>query len=214
MKILSHRGYWKTIQEKNSLVAFERSFELGFGTETDVRDHRGALVISHDIPRGGEMLFDDFLDLASQYSSKSDPLTIALNVKADGLSAKIAEALANYEQLDCFVFDMSVPDMRAYFSAGVQAFTRMSEVEVTPIWVSSAAGVWLDSFETDWYRSEDIISILGLDKRVCIVSPELHGRPNLSLWTEIKFLSNEARLMLCTDSPEEALSFMENLHNE
>ena len=39
MMILSHRGYWK---EKNLPIAFERSFSLGFGTETD---YKGELVI-------------------------------------------------------------------------------------------------------------------------------------------------------------------------
>lgn len=35
MIILSHRGYWKETHEKNLPIAFERSFSLGFGTETD-----------------------------------------------------------------------------------------------------------------------------------------------------------------------------------
>ena len=50
MKILSHRGFWREVAEKNKLVAFDYSFSLGFGTETDVRDFGGELVISHDIP--------------------------------------------------------------------------------------------------------------------------------------------------------------------
>ena len=49
MIILSHRGYWKDVNEKNQQVSFERSFSLGFGTETDIRDYKGELVISHDI---------------------------------------------------------------------------------------------------------------------------------------------------------------------
>ena len=61
MKILSHRGYWKAPIEKNTREAFVRSFALGFGTETDIRDYMGELVISHDIPRGGEINFDAFL---------------------------------------------------------------------------------------------------------------------------------------------------------
>lgn len=49
MIVLSHRGYWKNSLEKNKFVAFERSFSMGFGTETDIRDFNGELVISHDI---------------------------------------------------------------------------------------------------------------------------------------------------------------------
>ncbi len=38
MIILSHRGYWKEVSEKNKPIAFERSFSLGLGTETYIRD--------------------------------------------------------------------------------------------------------------------------------------------------------------------------------
>ncbi len=38
MQILSHRGYWKSIKEKNSFIAFERSFLAMHGVETDLRD--------------------------------------------------------------------------------------------------------------------------------------------------------------------------------
>lgn len=41
MQILSHRGYWKNIEEKNSLRSFERSFMNLYGLETDLRDRGG-----------------------------------------------------------------------------------------------------------------------------------------------------------------------------
>ena len=41
--ILSHRGYWLQTEEKNSRKAFERSFFMGFGTETDIRYDLSAL---------------------------------------------------------------------------------------------------------------------------------------------------------------------------
>jgi len=41
MLVISHRGYWKELAEKNRPIAFERSFALGFGTETDIRDYKG-----------------------------------------------------------------------------------------------------------------------------------------------------------------------------
>ena len=63
MLILSHRGYWISPIEKNKDVAFNRSFSLGFGTETDVRDCAGKLVISHDMPDGNEKTLEEFLKL-------------------------------------------------------------------------------------------------------------------------------------------------------
>ena len=63
MIILSHRGYWLNMSEKNTETAFRRSFAAGIGTETDVRDCARQLVISHDMPDGTELGFREFLSL-------------------------------------------------------------------------------------------------------------------------------------------------------
>jgi len=209
MKILSHRGYWKTEEEKNKNVAFVRSFAQGFGTETDVRDFNGRLVISHDIATGTEICFDDFLKLANSHNS-SEPMTLALNVKSDGLASLLHQAIINNSSLDCFVFDMSIPDMRGYLNKDIPVFTRMSEVEQKPAWLDQCVGVWLDSFESEWFDNSLILDLLNQRKRVCIVSPELHKRSHLGFWKRIKPLASEPRLMLCTDHPERAQEFFQN----
>jgi glycerophosphoryl diester phosphodiesterase len=115
MHILSHRGYWQTAAEKNTETAFHRSFSLGFGTETDVRDALGELVISHDPPIGGEMKFSYFLEIYNGYKQRhSQPLPLALNVKADGLQSRLKLLLEQYEITNYFMFDMSVPDAKLY----------------------------------------------------------------------------------------------------
>lgn len=63
MIILSHRGYWLKESEKNSIAAFKRSFSMGFGTETDVRDRDGQLVISHDSANRQCVTLDTFFQL-------------------------------------------------------------------------------------------------------------------------------------------------------
>lgn len=208
MKVLSHRGYWKTAEEKNAAVAFERSFLLGYGTETDIRDCRGELLISHDMPAGTEISCEAFLAMANGgRTTDGYPLTVALNIKADGLAQALRKQLDLCPGLDAFVFDMSVPDMRSYFDAGVPVFTRMSEVEQHPAWLDQSAGVWLDGFVTEWYELSVIERLLGQGKRVCIVSPELHRRSHELLWERIKPLSGEKGLILCTDLPEDASRF-------
>lgn len=203
MRILSHRGYWKKENEKNTRAAFVRSFELGFGTETDVRDCQGRLVVSHDVPEGGEMLFEDLLSLATK---SGNSLTLALNVKADGLAAAVQKALSAYPQLNYFVFDMSIPDMRSYLAAGMPVYTRMSEVE-RPTWLDQAVGVWLDAFDDEWYDSQQISEMLTGGKNVCVVSSELHGRPHDNLWAMLKKFVQQDNLLLCTDFPEEAACY-------
>ncbi len=207
MKIMSHRGYWKAPAEKNREAAFVRSFGLGYGTETDVRDANGRLLISHDMPSGQEIPLERVLALAHA----ADPsMTLALNIKADGLADALGHALHAYPTLDAFVFDMAVPDMRAYLRLGIPVFTRMSEVEAQPAWLEQADGVWLDAFHSVWYQNGLIADLLGSGKRVCVVSNELHGRPHLPQWAQLKAFGRSGQLLLCTDFPEEATLCFEN----
>lgn len=204
MEIISHRGYWQDLRERNTKVAFERSFDLGFGTETDVRDLGGELVISHDMPQGNgaEMTLDDLLTIMAGRN-----LPLAINVKADGLAQAIAKKFAEHDHNNWFAFDMSVPDMRSYLSAGVPAYTRQSEFEVFPCFLNESAGVWLDSFGPEWYCRDDIEVLLNLDKRVCVVSSELHKREHMPLWEMLLESKGASNLMLCTDIPEHASKF-------
>jgi hypothetical protein len=199
VKVLSHRGHWLTAAEKNGETAFRRSFDGGWGTETDVRDCAGRLVISHDMPGGGEMGLDDFLAL---HAGRDLPL--AVNVKADGLAQPLQDAMRRHRVPDWFAFDMSVPDMRAHLRIGSPVFTRLSEVERRPVWLEQACGVWLDGFEGTWFGATDIRDLLRAGKRVCVVSPELHGRDPGPTWQALRPLAAEAALMLCTDRPPEA----------
>lgn len=198
MKIISHRGYWVGEQEKNSTTAFDRALSAGFGIETDIRDCCGKLVISHDIPMGGEQEFEDFLAQASKTKSTS---LLALNIKSDGLARPIQKIAMKFSGLDFFVFDMSIPDMKSYLDLGIPVYTRVSEVESEPIWLSRASGVWLDSFGSEWFNVELVDRLLGVNKGVCVVSPELHGRRHQECWQKLKSLANADGLSLCTDYP-------------
>jgi len=202
MIILSHRGYWLEAAEKNTPTAFLRSFELGFGTETDVRDLAGELVISHDPPKGGEMSLAAYLRQPGAAS-----LPQAINVKADGLARLIAQAMREAGATNWFVFDMSVPDTLMQLKEGNPVFIRMSEYEPEPPLLEQAAGVWLDAFEGRWWDCALIERIVQRGKQVCIVSPELHKRPHLATWEALRPLAGLAGVMLCTDVPEAAQAF-------
>ena len=205
MIILSHRGLWRNDSEKNTEISFRRSFELGFGTETDVRDYCGELVISHDIAHSDSMPFLDFLEI---YSSYSKNLPLALNIKADGLHSKLRSALDKFKITNYFVFDMSVPDGLGYIKAGLKTFTRQSEFELNPSFYLDAHGVWLDEFDGHWINQTIVMNHLLQNKDVCIVSPELHKRTNVIEWIDYKkicdALKDKGNLMICTDFPEDA----------
>lgn len=207
MLVLSHRGYWLTPAEKNSQLAFERSFHLGFGTETDIRDRDGQLVISHDPATEDAMPLSRFLEIYTSYPTRPP---LALNIKADGLQALLKAALQRYAVDNCFVFDMAVPDALSYLRQGFCTFTRHSEYEPVPAYYSAANGVWLDAFEAEWLDLSVLQGHLQAGKQVCIVSPELHGRPHATAWQHYRELARQlsgAQLMLCTDLPEQAQEF-------
>lgn len=205
MLILSHRGYWLEPAERNQPIAFDRSFELSFGTETDLRDANGDIVISHDIPTGSELNFAEFLKIYRKHSNGNIPL--ALNVKADGLAGLVKKAFDDIPSLDAFVFDMSVPDMRSYFEAEIPVFTRMSEVERQPSWLDRSAGIWLDSFGQTWFDKKVVRDLLSTGKRVCVVSSELHQREPDDLWAMLVPHAASSNLLLCTDRPEHARDY-------
>ncbi len=204
MIVLSHRGYWQTSSQKNNAGAFARSFHLGFGTETDLRDLDGELVIAHDPAQAGALPAEVLFEM---HAAINPTLPLALNIKADGLHPWVLAAFDRFGLTGSFVFDMSVPDARGYLAAGIPCFTRQSELELEPSFYDVAEGVWLDGFESEWFTEDVIVRHLAANKRVCVVSPELHRRPHTAFWNQLALMrcASDPRLMLCTDLPEDAL---------
>ncbi len=210
-RILSHRGDWINGSNQNSIKALVSSVENGFGVETDIRDFLGQLAIAHDPPRSLEACLDDFL-IGARAAMRRDHPIIALNVKSDGLADLFKGMLHKFEGLDYFVFDMSIPDMRSYIECGIPCFTRISEIEEKPVLLDESVGVWLDSFYSDWFSASVISDILSSGKRVCVVSPELHGRSHFGVWSLIRTIWRHDNLLLCTDYPNEASLFFTSDH--
>lgn len=199
LTILAHRGYWLKEEEKNTKVAFERAFDSGFGIETDLRDIKGEIVISHNMPVGNEMTFEELLQLLNERN-----LPLALNIKADGQADEIKRLLQKYNHTNYFTFDMSIPEMVVQHKVGLKVFTGQSDIVPEPILFEQAQGVWLDCFNSDWFEEKEINEILNKNKKVCIVSPDLHKRDYKSVWAKYKNISG---VMLCTDYPREAKKF-------
>lgn len=213
IELIAHRGLWEARSCRNSREAFRRAWAAGYGIETDVRDLGGSLVISHDMPQGGEQPFEEFLD---DYIAAGRVGTLALNIKADGLAASVQEACATREIADYFCFDMAIPDARAYLQRGMPIFGRLSELEPPSPFTRECAGIWLDAFESVWFDARVLSDVLSVGQDLCIVSPELHGRDPEQLWSMLRGAIAElteqvpprgttprgtrcGRVMLCTD---------------
>lgn len=215
MIIFAHRGLWRQAADKNSLRALREALDLGFGLETDLRDDRGRIVISHDPPTGGEPTLEQFLDLYIETESKQQ---LALNVKSDGLQDGLKKAFAvrNIPSDRFFVFDMAIPDALGYIIDKIQCFTRESEIEPSPAFIDQATGVWLDCFYKDWINQSAILKHCDAGRKVAVVSPELHGRDKTSAWKTwrkiYRTLIADGRpdmMMICTDYPIEARDYFD-----
>lgn len=208
MEIISHRGYWKSSDEKNTNVAFDRSFIGQFGTETDIRDFNGDLVISHDIADSNSISVEEFLKCYNKHNCSG---TLALNVKADGLQEKVKKQLEAYEIKNYFFFDMSIPDTIGYMNANLNFFSRQSEYEPIPPFYEKCNGIWLDAFIDIWFDETLITKHITNGKTVALVSPELHKRDQISFWKMLKDaeLHLKENIILCTDFPEHATKFFD-----
>ena len=204
--ILAHRGLWKKNHEKNSIIAFKRAFDNEFGVETDVRDFKDEIVISHDIPSKNSKKLEELLTTLESYSGD---FKLALNVKSDGLSINLKRLIMSYNIQNYFFFDMSVPDHLNFIDQDLNTFSRVSEYENSHLLNSKVQGIWLDSFNSDWYNNESIQNLCSKDNEICIVSPELHGRNHIPLWTmirEVSYIINN-NISICTDFPIKAKEF-------
>lgn len=209
LEIISHRGYWKDDSEKNTKIAFQRSFKLGFGTETDVRDMGSQILISHDIPKGKELRLEDFFEI---YKDSRCEGSIALNIKSDGLQNEVKKIIKNYDIGNYFVFDMSIPDTLKYVDEKIPVYVRVSEYEQPTIeLLNISCGLWFDYFKKDNEKMkllEEATFLIG-SKKICVVSPELHKKTPESFWNDIKNAKNVNlnNLILCTDFPERAQEY-------
>ncbi len=207
MHIISHRGYWLEPNDKNTLISFERSFQHGFGIETDIRDCDGRMVISHD---PADSTCPGLEDVLALHNLINPELPLALNIKSDGLFTSLLSLLSSFQVKNYFVFDMSIPDTLGYLQNGINYFTRQSEYEPVPSLYETAAGVWMDCFNSEWMTETQIAGHLAAGKQLCLVSPELHKRDHRPFWNRLSamMIRDAEGLMLCTDFPQEAREYL------
>jgi len=207
MEILAHRGFWHHEKEKNSNAAFARAFQHGFGVETDIRDLDGELVISHDMPRReGRFTLSEFLSLYTSYRNRT---TLALNIKSDGIQDQLRNILLEFDVDNYFVFDMSIPDTLGYAKLHMNFLSRHSDIEKEPLLYEESQGIWMDELQHEWIDASAIARYRTLGKKICLVSPELHGRGHIEKWKIYQEVNQifPNGMSLCTDYPESANEF-------
>ena len=200
-RIYCHRGYWASAVEQNTAQALADAAGRGFGIETDIRDHLGSIVVSHDPVR------NTYFGL-EKLPKASTP--VALNVKSDGLLSLGHSAIKDVLQTQgSFVFDGSIPEMIRYRERNLPHALRLSEYESYTAWESQY--VWLDSFHSDWWIENETLKRLTEKYFVVVVSHELNCRSSHKVWDMVaaELMNGNTNLGICTDFPEHFVGTLE-----
>ena len=205
MKIIAHRGLWKKKSEQNTIKSINEALNNDYGIETDIRDYRKKIVVSHDMPSNKILYLEKVFQLYKKNNCKN---IIALNIKADGLQLELNKLIRKYNIRNYFIFDMSIPESIKYLSTNLRVYMRLSEYEKN-YQKLSFNGLWIDQFKGEWIKPNEIENLLRKKIDICLVSSELHQRSKEKLW---KSLRNNNRykfsnFSLCTDYPDEARKF-------
>ncbi|MBI4845308.1 MAG: hypothetical protein HY810_02355 [Candidatus Omnitrophica bacterium] len=211
MKIIAHRGLWKKANEKNTPDAFEKALKSGYGIEFDVRDYKKGLVIAHNMADKNSPGLYWVFDRLKKIESFSKVI-FAVNIKCDSIEREVLKFLQDYGIIkNSFIFDMSFPATYVFkkYCEKINIAARQSEFEKEPFFYSQVQWLWLDEFEKHWIDNKTIVKHIENGKKVCIVSPELHGRNHEKAWAQYSKLPEKyfKYMALCTDFPDEAERF-------
>jgi hypothetical protein len=192
MKFISHRR--NTIEE---LQATPREY----GVEVDIRSDHGQLLIHHDPFAKG----DDF----EQWLKHFQHGTLILNIKEEGLEARLIDLMKQYKIEDYFFLDQSFPFLIKWSKLGEHhCAVRVSEFESIETALSLAGKidwVWVDCFTKFPLAGIDAKRLQDAGFKLCLVSPELQGRPADTAIPELAKLLNERHITadaICTKNPE------------
>ena len=191
MKLISHRR--NTVSE---LLATDSKY----GIEVDIRSKGDRLIIHHDPFVAGES-FDEWID-AYRHG------TLILNVKEEGLEARLIALMQSKGIADYFFLDQSFPFLVKWSKAGEhRCAVRVSEFESIETALTLAGKVdwvWVDCFTRFPLSEHDARSLKDAGFKLCLVSPELQGRDaNVEIPHLVSLLKerNIAADAVCTKRP-------------
>ena len=142
------------------------------GVEIDLRDRGDRLILQHDPFKDGE----DFEEYLRHYHHR----LMILNVKSERIEHRVLDLVNAAGITDFFFLDSSFPMTRLLSSMGERRLAmRFSEVEPSegPLAMAGSVDwVWVDCF-TRMPFSAGSYAKLRPHFKLCVVSPELQGRP-------------------------------------
>lgn len=192
MEIIAHR--------RNLLSELQATPEH-YGVEVDIRSFGDRLVIHHDPFVEGE----DFETWIEAYRHG----TLILNVKEEGLEARLIALLKAKGIEDYFFLDQSFPFLVKFAKLGEhRSAVRVSEfesVETALTLTGKIDWVWVDCFTHFSLNAQDAQRLKNAGFKLCLVSPELQGRAAETEIPQLRTLLVERKIMadaVCTKRPD------------
>jgi len=167
----------------NKIEELEKISNL-FGVELDIRDdHKtGELILAHDPFVDGE-LFDKYLE---NYNHN----TLIMNIKSERVELECLKLMEKYNITNYFFLDSSFPminllNKKYNNNKFASRYSEYECLEFTENIKDLIQWIWVDCFNILPLNSEIYNKIKLLDKKICIVSPELQGqKQKISLYRQ------------------------------
>jgi hypothetical protein len=202
MEYIAHR--------KNSIEDLKQS-NLAYGVEVDIRSFGNKLILNHDPYLNG----DDFEEWLTHYRHG----TLILNVKEEGLEARLIELMTSYKIDHYFFLDQSFPFLIKWANLGLRkSAVRFSEYEPIELALNLKGKidwVWVDCFTHCPLDKNTYSQLKNANFKICLVSPELQGRSDEAEIIKIhqNFRSNDIVVdAICTKKPETWMALDINEH--
>lgn len=143
-----------------------------YGVEMDLHAHGDRLVVHHDA-------FHDAVDFENWLDSY-DHAFVILNIKEEGIEGRARDLTLARGIEDFFMLDLSFPALiKMVRSDESRVAIRVSEYEAATSAITLAGRaewIWLDVFHGFPISKHDYTNLRDAGFRLCLVSPELHGR--------------------------------------
>jgi hypothetical protein len=198
----------KLIAHRRNTIAELKATPTKYGIEVDIRSIGERLVIHHDPYVEGE----SFENWIAAYRHG----TLILNVKEEGLEARLIALMKTHGIEDYFFLDQSFPFLIKWAKLGERrCAVRVSEFESVDTAMTLAGKVdwvWVDCFTHFPLSGGDAKRLQEAGFGLCLVSPELQGRDAATEIPQLRALLNERGIRpeaVCTKRPdlwEEAVS--------
>jgi hypothetical protein len=164
----------RLIAHRTNTIAELQALSDDCAIEFDLRDSNCEIIVTHDPFTTGPRFADFAQHLGQRFC--------IVNIKSEGIEWKVLDILNQNGIEDFFFLDCSIPMIHKLVQSGEHRIAvRYSEYEPLESvlrWRHKVRWVWVDSFRQFQLSSKDAQSIDQANMQLCLVSPELQGRPN------------------------------------